>query len=45
MLRTEVYQNNLVGVIVDEAHCVETWIDFAHVMLHIMLSQGRKVSC
>ena len=25
MLRTEVYQNNLVGVIVDEAHCVETW--------------------
>ena len=25
MLRKEVYQNNLVGVIVDEAHCVETW--------------------
>ena len=25
MLRTDVYQKNLVGLIIDEAHCVETW--------------------
>lgn len=25
MLRSEIYQRNLVGVVVDEAHCVEKW--------------------
>ncbi len=25
MFRTTVYQENLVGIVVDEAHCVQTW--------------------
>ena len=26
MLRSEVYRKNLIGVVVDEAHCVKTWL-------------------
>ena len=46
MLRNEVYQENLVAFVIDEAHCVEKWYDYSFALYfssYFILSFNRGV--